>query len=63
MPMPVRPGSSSRTSLRWPASFIAAIVVHRWPSQPTYCRGSSHMGQRSGGCSLSAYSTPQVTQM
>src|SRR5262249_368028 len=38
-------------------------VVHFCPSQPTYCRSSSHTGQRRGGPSVSLNWMPQVTQM
>ena len=34
-----------------------------WPSQPTYCRSSSQIGQPSGGCAVSGCCTAQVTQI
>src|SRR4051794_30883564 len=61
--MAVRPGSSSYRWFWRPSAWSAARVVHCWPFQPTYCRSSSQIGQRSGGCSLGAYWTPQVRQM
>ena len=61
-PTPVRPGSSSRSTTAWsrPSS---AMVVQRWPPQPTYWRSSSQMGQAVGGWAVSGYCTPQVAQI
>ena len=48
-PMPVRPGSSVRMSVRWsrPSS---AMWVHRWPPGGTASRSSSQIGHDGGGC-------------
>src|SRR3954452_13681516 len=61
-PRPTRPGSSSRTSLAWSRA-SSGMVVHCWPSQPTYCRSSEQIGEPGGGCSVSAYCTPHVAQI
>src|SRR5216684_3983720 len=58
-----RLGSSSSNVLRRPSAVSSARVVHCWPCQPTYCRSSSQIGQRSGGESPGAYCTPHVRQM
>jgi hypothetical protein len=39
------------------------MLVHRWPSHPTYCRSSEQIGQLGGGSSVSGYCTPQVAQI
>ena len=61
-PIPVRPGSSSRTTTAWSRA-ISAIVVHCWPPQPTYWRSSLQMGQSPGGCGVSGCWTAQVRQI
>jgi hypothetical protein len=38
-------------------------VVQRWPSGGTYWRGSSQIGQHSGGCAEGWNWVPQATQM
>jgi len=53
---------SGRTVLRCVAR-SSSIVVQRWPSCGTHWRGSSQTGQAAGAASVSAYWTPQVTQM
>src|SRR5436190_5471228 len=60
--MPVTPGSTSRTALRYSRP-ISASVVHRWPSCPMYCRSSSQIGQAGGGAAPAGYCVPQVTQI
>jgi hypothetical protein len=60
-PMPVSPGSSSRTSARCVAR-SSSSVVQRWPSEPTYCRSSSQIAQRAGGVADGACCVPHVTQ-
>src|SRR6202165_711061 len=62
-PNPVRPGSSSRTSMRWPSPRSPVSVTQRCPLGGTYCRSSSQIAQCAGGFSLSACCTPQVRQM
>ena len=49
--MPSRPGSSSRSS-SCGARTHSAMVVQRWPSQPTYCRSSVQIAQLAGGSSV-----------
>ena len=47
--IPIRPGSTSRTTEWQPSAASCAIVVQRWPAGGTHWRSSSHSGQRSGG--------------
>lgn len=44
-PMPVRPGSISRTCTRCPAADSSASVVQRWPAGGTHCRSSAQITQ------------------
>src|SRR5579859_3890938 len=61
-PTPYSPGSSWRTTVEWLRA-RSAIVVHCWPSQPTYCLSSVQIGHWSGGWAVSAYCTAQVWQI
>jgi hypothetical protein len=61
-PMPMTPGSYSRNVLVWPCR-MAVNVVHVCPRGGMYCRSSSQITQRSGGCSLCACCVPQAVQM
>ena len=70
VPMPHSPGPSASNRLRRPSARRSASRVQRWPSQPTYCRSSSQIGQWTGGPSddpdagsAAGCSTPQVTQI
>src|SRR5438067_2138340 len=62
-PIPVSPGSRSRTSTRWPSPRSPVRVTQRCPPGGTYCRSSSQFAQCDGGSSLSACCTPHVRQI
>lgn len=59
VPIPTMSGPSSAIRARW-FSRSSVRVVHRWPSQPTYWRSSSQMGQSGRG---PPYWAPQVAQI
>src|SRR5699024_70391 len=63
VPIPWRFGSTSPTTVSYPASASCAIVVHRWPVGGTHCRSSTQISQTSGGCSASGSCAPQVGQI
>ena len=59
-PTPITPGPSGLVTPLCPASRNSASVVHCCPSQPTYWRSSSQIGQSSR---WAPYCTPQVRQI
>ena len=62
VPMPMRPGPSGWTVLRW-LRRSSCSVVQRCPCHPMYWRSSEQMRQCSGGMGVSGYWVPQVVQM